>query len=58
MCEAELETESWFNANKLVLNKDKTQEMVFAMHDTKNANSTELKFLGLYFNHKLKWNAT
>lgn len=55
MCEAE----SWFNANKLVLNKDKTQEMLFSMHDTKNFTySTELKFLGLYFNHKLKWNAT
>lgn len=55
---AQTAAQDWFNANKLLLNRNKTKEMVFSLRQLNEArgidNST--KFLGVYVDSRLKWN--
>ena len=56
--EAQSRAEAWFHANQLVLNGDKTQQMVFSLRDLDNVNAdlVSVKFLGVHLDPGLKWN--
>lgn len=57
LSEAQSRAQRWFGSNKLLLNEDKTNKMVFSMRDTANYNNNikEVRFLGLLLDPKLKW---
>lgn len=47
---------SWFNANMLCMNAEKTQELVFSLRDTGEINGMEhVDFLGVRLDHRLNW---
>ena len=49
--------EGWFCSNRLLLNRDKTNRVVFTMRDSQGINShiSEVKFLGVFLDSKLQW---
>lgn len=49
--------EKWFNANRLVLNKDKTERMVFSLREVGNVNDRvpQTTFLGVLIDPKAQW---
>ena len=48
--------EEWFRSNKLLLNNDKTQHMMFSLRETSSNNTDNgIKFLGVTLDCKLKW---
>nr|CAI5847843.1 unnamed protein product [Callosobruchus analis] len=51
------EAEVWFHTNTLLLNKNKTQNLIFTMcpNFTKMGYDTEAKFLGVTLDSKLQW---
>jgi hypothetical protein len=42
----------WFEANNLVVNKDKTEEIVFSLSE---GETKSVKLLGIYLDNKLSW---
>lgn len=51
-----LSAQNWFTNNKLVLNKDKTETMVFSLRQHSELdNSHSVKFLGVLLDSKLTW---
>ncbi|CAH0553616.1 unnamed protein product [Brassicogethes aeneus] len=51
--------EKWFTENQLVLNKGKTQNNIFSLRDFNDLSKSEpIKFLGIMFDTKLRWNTT
>lgn len=51
-----LSAQNWFTNNKLVLNKDKTETMVFSLRQHSELdNSHSVKFLGVLLDNKLTW---
>ena len=56
--ETQSRAEAWFAANRLLLNKAKTVEMLFSLkeHDFHDDFDTTAKFLGLYIDNHLQWN--
>ena len=53
--EAQERAEEWFRSNKLVLNADKTNRVVFSMRGGVNLQVEETKFLGVYLDQRLQW---
>ena len=55
--EAQRVAEEWFNSNKLLLNKSKTERIVFSLRDvgTVNDHVCGNKFLGVYIDPKVQW---
>ncbi|KAG5866716.1 hypothetical protein JTB14_025891 [Gonioctena quinquepunctata] len=51
-----MRAKAWFDTNKLLLNSDKTQKIVFALREISDSKSQEesVKFLGIHFDPKLK----
>jgi hypothetical protein len=47
---------TWFTANKLVVNKDKTQSIIFSLRET-GENSKSMKLLGIHLDTKMTWEA-
>lgn len=45
---------NWFTANKLTLNNDKTQEIIFSLNSGLQQNST-INFLGITLDDRLTW---
>lgn len=47
----------WFEANRLLLNQDKTNKVIFSLRDLGEVteNETYVKFLGVLVDPKLKW---
>ena len=43
----------WFGANSLLLNKDKTERVIFSMRDHTFTNPTSVRFLGVYLDPHL-----
>ena len=56
--ETQFRAETWFAANRLLLNKVKTVEMLFSLkeHDFDNDFDSTTKFLGLYIDDHLQRN--
>ncbi|VEN48638.1 unnamed protein product, partial [Callosobruchus maculatus] len=56
--EVETEAKHWFAANKLVLNEEKTERIVFSLRDCGaiNGELTDIRFLGVTIDPTLKWN--
>lgn len=56
--EAQRRAERWLNSNKLLLNKSKTERVVFSLRDvgTLNEHVDGNKFLGVYIDPKTQWN--
>lgn len=59
MCEsrrARMDALQWFTCNKLLLNDDKTAEIVFSLRDIPgDGDHAKVKFLGVYFDPTLQW---
>ena len=49
----------WFKGNNLVLNVDKTQQMVFSLRDVPDQTFPQdsVRFLGVHLDQKLKWDS-
>jgi hypothetical protein len=47
---------TWFTANKLVVNKDKTQSIIFSLREI-GENSKTIKLLGIHLDTKMTWEA-
>nr|CAI5842739.1 unnamed protein product [Callosobruchus analis] len=56
--EVQTEAKHWFAANKLVLNEEKTERIVFSLRDCGaiNGEITNIRFLGVTIDPTLKWN--
>ncbi|VEN36462.1 unnamed protein product [Callosobruchus maculatus] len=56
--EVETVAKHWFAANKLVLNEEKTERIVFSLRDCGaiNGELTNIRFLGVTIDPTLKWN--
>lgn len=54
---AQSEAEQWFGTNRLLLNKKKTTEMIFTLHDVDNCLECLITagFLGVTLDTKLQW---
>lgn len=51
-----LETQKWFAANQLSLNRSKTEKMIFSLRNITELNDKDsIKFLGVYLDKKLSW---
>lgn len=57
LCVSRSRVEEWFSANKFVLNKNKTHNMIFSLRDISDLpdNQEHAKFLGIYIDNKLKF---
>ena len=49
--------ESWFTANKLKLNMDKTEKMIISLRRHDEPNPQQIKFLGVFLDPKLTFKA-
>jgi ribonuclease P/MRP protein subunit RPP40 len=47
---------TWFTANKLVVNKDKTQSIIFSLREI-GENSKTIKLLGIHLDTQMTWEA-
>nr|CAI5839714.1 unnamed protein product [Callosobruchus analis] len=56
--EVQTAAKHWFAANKLVLNEEKTERIVFSLRDCGaiNGELTDIRFLGVTIDPTLKWN--
>lgn len=57
--DAQLRAESWFISNKLLLNQDKTERIIFTLRDLGAVNGSvyQTKFLGVNIDYQAQWNA-
>lgn len=56
MSDAQESAVQWFSANRLCLNTNKTQHMIFSYRNTDDFDNPEcIKFLGIYLDQKLTW---
>lgn len=46
---------SWFSSNRLLLNAEKTNQVVFTMRELSVPNPSEINFLGVVLDPKLQW---
>lgn len=55
---AQLRAEAWFASNRLVLNRDKTSNIIFSLRDMGDKQQCGgVGFLGVILDQKLKWDA-
>lgn len=47
--------ENWFSNNAFILNKQKTQHLIFSLRECDNEYSS-VKLLGFHLDFKLNWN--
>nr|CAI5822017.1 unnamed protein product [Callosobruchus analis] len=53
---AQAKAQNWFNANRLLLNAEKTSRVVFSLRDLSDADGpSEAKFLGVILDSSLQW---
>lgn len=55
MSETQSNATSWFSANQLSLNEDKTMQCIFTLKNCDFNNPSSIKFLGIYLDPKLCW---